>query len=114
MQPHQATHLEEPRQNYWRSEDRFEVLCRIFFFRFKDLTFLLAYPTPNNGSKTEMCLLLTVDLSKTVGVQWVDTSYISLMARVQSLGPLVEGELSSDIYMPIMSFVYFHCIHTYK
>lgn len=84
MQPHQATHL-EPRQNYWRSEDRFEVLCLIFFFGFKDLTFLLVYHTPNNGSKTEMCLLLTVDLSKTVGVNEIvrwrkNTSYISLMA----------------------------------
>lgn len=60
MPPHQATHL-EPRQNYWRSEDRFD-------FCFKDLTFLLVYFTPNNDSKSEMHLLLTVDLSKTVGV----------------------------------------------
>lgn len=113
MLPHQATHL-EPRQNYWRSEDRFQVVCLIFFFGFKDLTFLLVYPTPNNGSKTEMCLLLTVDLRKTVGVneivQWrKDTSYISLMARVQPLGPLVEGELSFDISRHSYTFItYIH------
>lgn len=75
---------------------------------------MLVYPTPNNDSKSEMRLLLTVDLSKTVGVneivQWgKDTSYISLMARVQSLEPLVEGELSSDISCHSYAFIaYIH------
>lgn len=75
---------------------------------------MLVYPTPNYDSKSEMCLLLTVDLSKMVGVNEIvwwgkDISYISLMARVQSLEPLVEGELSSDISCHSYAFIaYIH------
>lgn len=59
--------------------------------------FLLFYSPPNYGSKTEMCFLLAVDLSKIFVASEIvwwgkDVSYVSLMAQVLSPGPVAEGE----------------------
>lgn len=93
---------------------RFISHC-LLLLEFKALVFLLFYPPPNYGSKTEMCFLLAVDLSKICVASEIvwwgkDVSYMSLMAQVLSPGPVAEGE---NKLLKVALWYYMYNMHTW-